>query len=113
MTAVVYAGLAIAAFVLWRQHKSRAEAVAGTRTSGVGSAMGGYVALLVVVTALAVVLRELSIVDLPSFVVTIAVAHLGLLFWELPRIGLTLGAPGLKPRPLSKSPEHRTRKESR
>ena len=77
------------------------------------AAMGGYVALLVVVTALAVVLRELSIVDLPSFVVTIAVAHLGLLFWELPRIGLTLGAPGLKPRPLSKSSEHRTRKESR
>lgn len=77
------------------------------------AAMGGYVALLVVVTALAVLLRELSIVDLPTFVITIAVAHLGLLFWELPRIGLTLGAPGLKPRPLSKSPEHRTRKESR
>lgn len=78
------------------------------------AALGGYVALLVAVTVLAVVLRELSVVDLPSFVLTIAVAHLGLLLWELPRIGLTLGAPGLKPRPLSKSPEFRTtRKESR
>jgi len=43
-----------------------------------------------------------SAVDLPVFVVTVAVAHIALLGWELPSVGLTLGAPGLKPRPLPK-----------
>jgi hypothetical protein len=67
------------------------------------AALLGYAVLLVVITALAVVLRDFTAVDVASFVVTIAVAHLALLFLEIPKLGLTLGAPGLKPRPLPRA----------
>lgn len=65
-------------------------------------AMVAYLTMLIVITVLALVVRELSFVDLGAFVLTIGVAHLVLLVWEVPRVGLTLGAPGLKPRPLSR-----------
>jgi undecaprenyl pyrophosphate phosphatase UppP len=65
-------------------------------------AVVAYLTLLIVITALALVVRELSFVDLGAFVLTIGIAHLALLVWELPRVGLTPGAPGLKPRPLSR-----------
>jgi hypothetical protein len=84
---------------------------AGHQAAGF-AAMLSYVVLLIVVTLMAVVLRELSFVDLGSFVLTVAIGHIVLLAAEVPRVGLTLGAPGLKPRPLSKSERH-DQKESR
>ncbi len=89
-------------------------AKAGAQATGF-AAMLSYAVLLVVVTAIAVILRGVSFVDLASFVLTVAIAHLALLFLELPRLGLTPGAPGLKPRPLSHTAKHlRTeKKESR
>jgi hypothetical protein len=33
------------------------------------------------------------------FGITLVVTYLGLLFWELPSISLTLASPGLKPKP--------------
>ncbi len=71
--------------------------------SGVAAgAMGAYLALVVAVTILAVAVRETSFVHLGAFVLTVGIAHIVLLVWELPRVGLTLGAPGVKPRPLSR-----------
>jgi len=67
-----------------------------------GAVLGGYLVRLALITVIAFALRATSAVDLPVFVVTVAVAHIALLGWELPSVGLTLGAPGLKPRPLPK-----------
>jgi ATP synthase protein I len=67
------------------------------------AAMLGYLAMLVIVTVLAIIVREIPAIDLASFVLTVAIAHVALLFLELPRLGLTPGAPGLKPRPLSRT----------
>ena len=74
------------------------------------AAMLSYVVLIVVVTLLAIVVRAVSPDSLASFVLTVALVHLALLFLELPKLGLTPGAPGLKPRPLS---ETDAKKESR
>jgi hypothetical protein len=83
-------------------------AKAGAQATGF-AAMLSYAVLLLVITVVAVILRDVSFVDLASFVLTVAIAHLALLFLELPRLGLTPGAPGLKPRPLSRT----EKKESR
>ena len=65
------------------------------------AAMLSYTAMIIVITLMAVALRDISQIDVASFVVTIAVVHLALLFLELPKLGLTPGAPGLKPRSLA------------
>jgi hypothetical protein len=71
--------------------------------SGVAAgAMAGYLGLVVAITLLAVAVRKTAVVDLSAFVLTVGIAHIVLLVWELPRVGLTLGAPGVKPRPLSR-----------
>ena len=45
----------------------------------------------------AIALSGRPAVSLAAFVLTVAGMHLGLLFWEMPSVSLTLGAPGLKP----------------
>lgn len=75
------------------------------RLGAMGAAAGamiGYLSLLILVTALGVIVREIDAIDLRTFVLTVALAHIVVLAWEVPRVGLTLGAPGLKPRPLSR-----------
>ncbi|MGZ8733651.1 MAG: ATP synthase subunit I [Acidimicrobiia bacterium] len=93
---VVAANFLVLAKLMATGAKAGAQAVAF-------AAMLSYAVLLIVVTLLAVILRGISQVDLASFVVTIAIVHLALLFLELPKLGLTPGAPGLKPRPLAHS----------
>ena len=105
---VVAANFIVLAKLMATGAKAGAQAVAF-------AAMLSYAILLIVVTLVAVALREISAVDVASFVVTVALVHLGLLFLELPKLGLTPGAPGLKPRPLAhtdRTPTDRT-KESR
>ena len=63
-----------------------------------GVALGGFIVRIAAVFGVAVVVRDLDIVDFPVFVVTVLVAHLGLLFWETRSISLSLASPGLKPR---------------
>ena len=75
------------------------------------AAMLSYTVMIIVITLMAVILRGISQIDVASFVVTIAVVHLALLFLELPKLGLTPGAPGLKPRPLAQTDAKK--KESR
>jgi F0F1-type ATP synthase assembly protein I len=60
--------------------------------------LGGFLGRLVALTLIVLALQDLSFIDLPVLVLTIAVTHLGLLVWETRHVGLNLAAPGLKPR---------------
>ena len=62
-----------------------------------GTVMGGYVVRLGALLAIVVGLERVSWIDVPVLVLTVAVAHLVLLTWELRYVSLSLAAPGLKP----------------
>ncbi len=62
-----------------------------------GVALGGYVARLAVITVAVLVVKDAGWVDLVTLGITLVGAHLGLLFWELRSVSLSLAAPGLKP----------------
>ena len=61
------------------------------------AAIGGYVLRFGLITLAAIALSGRPGVSIAAFVLTVAGMHLGLLFWEMPSVSLTLGAPGLKP----------------
>ena len=61
------------------------------------AAIGGYVLRFALITVAAIALSGRPAVSIAAFVLTVAGMHLGLLFWEMPSVSLTLGAPGLKP----------------
>lgn len=63
-----------------------------------GAALGGFIVRLGVVIGVALIVQALDIVDFPVFLITVLVAHLGLLFWETRSISFSLASPGLKPR---------------
>jgi ATP synthase protein I len=65
-----------------------------------GAALGGFIVRLGAVFGIAAGVQAAQIVDFPVFVVTVLVAHLGLLFWETRAISFSLASPGLKPRKL-------------
>ena len=64
-----------------------------------GVAMMSFIMRLVFVTAIGVGIKALDIVDWPVFCITLVAGYLGLLFWEMRSISLSLASPGLKPRP--------------
>lgn len=66
-----------------------------------GTTLFGYVIRLAIVAAAVYLVRNLSWVELVPMGVTIIVAHVGLLFWELRYVSLSLAYPGLKPKPTS------------
>jgi len=95
-------GMAVVAGNFWflaRVLTSGSKLGAGGVAAG---AVVAYLTLLIVITLLAVAVREITAVDLAAFVLTIGIAHIVLLGSIVPRVGLTSGAPGLKPRPLSR-----------
>lgn len=61
------------------------------------TALGGYVFRLAFVTGAVLAVKGMPWVDLVTLGVTLIVAHLGLLTWELRSISLSLAAPGLRP----------------
>lgn len=63
-----------------------------------GVALMSFLVRLIVITLLGVGIKELDVVDWPVFCITLVVSYLGLLFWELRSISLSLASPGLKPR---------------
>ncbi len=68
-----------------------------------GAAMGGYVLRLLLMVVAILLLKRVDGVDLETLVVTGALAHVALLFWELKSVRLSLAEPGLKvtrPQPL-------------
>ena len=48
-------------------------------------------------TVIVLLLEPVSFIDIPVLVLTIAVTHIALLWWETRYVSLTLAAPGLKP----------------
>jgi hypothetical protein len=72
--------------------------VAGKSVAAVyGTVMGGYVLRLGALLGIVVGLERVAWIDVPVLVITIAVAHLVLLVWEMRYVSLSLAAPGLKP----------------
>jgi hypothetical protein len=62
-----------------------------------GVMMGGYLVRMAVLFGIALALGEVSFINLPVLLITVAVVHLVLLAWETRHVSLSLGAPGLKP----------------
>ncbi len=62
-----------------------------------GTVMGGYVLRLGALLGIVIGLERVPWIDVPVLVITIAVAHLALLVWEMRYVSLSLAAPGLKP----------------
>lgn len=62
-----------------------------------GSMMFGYLLRLAVLSFAVYTVRQASWVELLPLGLTIIVAHIGLLFWELRYVSLSLAFPGLKP----------------
>jgi hypothetical protein len=73
------------------------------------AAIGGYVLRLGLILLAVLALSDQPGVSMAAFALTVAGLHLGLLFWEMPSVSLTLGAPGLKP--AAPAPLSSTRKE--
>lgn len=65
------------------------------------TALFGYVARLGLLFLAVLAIRDLDWVDMPALGVTLIVAHLGFLFWELRYVSVSLAFPDLKPARLS------------
>jgi ATP synthase I chain len=66
------------------------------------AALFGYLIRLGLILLAILLVRDASWVELVPLGVTIIVAHLGLLFWEMKYISASLAFPALKPKPVSK-----------
>jgi len=64
-----------------------------------GATLFGYIARLGIISAAVYFVRNASWVELIPLCMTIVIAHVGLLFWELRYVSLSLAFPGLKPKP--------------
>jgi hypothetical protein len=62
------------------------------------TAFGGFLARMGLVTAVILVVRHTSWINLSVFAITILATHLGLLFWETRYVGASLAFPGVKPK---------------
>jgi hypothetical protein len=98
--AIVLVNFLVAAALLDR------AAPAGPTALGIAAAVGYVVRLSLIVAAL-VALRHRSWIDLPTLGVVLVGTHVGLLFWEMKYLSLTLAAPALRPAPPSPLGEHR------
>jgi hypothetical protein len=61
------------------------------------TAFGGFLARMGLVTAVILVVRHTSWINLTALAITILATHLGLLFWEMRYVGASLAFPGVKP----------------
>ena len=59
--------------------------------------LGGYIARLGLLVVAVVPLRNAGWMELTPLAITLGVAHLGLLLWELRAVSASLAFPGLKP----------------
>ncbi len=72
------------------------------------SMLFGYLLRLALVAVAVFVVRNSSWVELLPLGLTIIFAHLGLLFWEMRYVSLSLAFPGLKPKPSKSTPYKQT-----
>ena len=61
-------------------------------------ALGGFLARMMLVTAVVLAVRHASWINLSVLAITILVTQLGLLFWETKYVGASLAFPGVKPK---------------
>jgi hypothetical protein len=66
-----------------------------------GATLFGYIVRLAVIAAAVYLVRNEAWVELVPLCLTIVIAHVGLLFWELRYVSLSLAFPGLKPKQTS------------
>ena len=64
--------------------------------------LGGYILRLGLLVAAVVPFRNAGWMELTPLAITLGVAHLGLLAWELKAVSASLAFPGLKPKTLNK-----------
>lgn len=64
-----------------------------------GAALFGFVLRLGLVSAAVLLVKDAGWVEPVALGLTLVVAHLGLLFWELRYVSVSLAHPGLKPTP--------------
>lgn len=89
-TVVVLANLALAAWML-----STAARISYALL--MGAALFGFLFRLGLVSAAVLLVRDAAWVEPVALGLTLVVAHLGLLFWELRYVSISLAHPGLKP----------------
>ncbi len=77
-----------------------------------GAALFGFLARLAIIFAAVLLVKDASWMSLPALGVTLVVTHLGLLFWEMRYVSLSLAHPGLKPRRPKPRSHQRAMKES-
>ena len=66
-----------------------------------GATLFGYIFRLAVIAAAVFLVRNASWTELVPLCMTIVISHVGLLFWELRYVSLSLAFPGLKPNQIS------------
>lgn len=66
-----------------------------------GATMFGYLIRLGLIFLAVFLVKDAGWISLPALGSTIIVTHLGLLFWEMKYVALSLAHPGLKPTPRS------------
>ena len=91
---IVALNFGVAALIMTRVSHSGPTGIA------IGACVGYLIRLGIVLAAL-IMLHHQSWIDLPMFGIVLVATHLGLLFWEMKYLSITLGAPALKPAPLS------------
>jgi hypothetical protein len=100
--AVVLANLVLAAWML---------STAARISYGVlmGAALFGFLVRLALVSAAVLLVRDAGWVEPLALGLTLVVSHLGLLFWELRYVSISLAHPGLKPSAATSSKETSSR----
>jgi hypothetical protein len=88
--AIVLANFAIAAAIIAMVAKISIALL-------MGATLFGYLIRLGLIFLAVWVVKDASWISLPALGATIIVTHLGLLFWELKYVAISLANPGLKP----------------
>jgi hypothetical protein len=89
-TAIVLANLLLAAWMLSTAAKISYALL-------MGAALFGFLLRLGLVSAAVLLVQDAAWVEPLALGLTLVVAHLGLLFWELRYVSISLAHPGLKP----------------
>lgn len=89
-SAIVLANLALSAWTL-----SAAARISFTLL--MAAALGGFLVRLALVSAAVLLVKDAGWVEPMALGITLVVAHLGLLFWELRYVSISLAHPGLRP----------------
>ena len=78
-----------------------------------GAVLGGFLARLMILSAIVLPIRDLSWFEIAPFAIALVGGHLGLLAWETQRVSASLAYPGLPPKGASPRSIARPRSSSR